>query len=479
MRRTPSPTPWEHAAPLGDATTRAARQSRQSDARVSVLGVHLSKPLTVARLARVIHLFEYSTDELVDDADHVALKVSPIADDADETPENDGVQRDELGETRTLEFNRDVVTTGKRRAVHLRQRRRRHGRFVESFKEIEGDAELSPSARPRTSDGGNASCNLDNSSTYSTGNTSARVDITCPNFMYAGPSLVSVSVRRGARRRRRHASRTPRGDAPNSYATTTARASTRSGRRMNHASNASTSYRRFPRHGASTVAPRARGAALVDAARPERALASPTSASTRSSSARVAHSRENEDIVVSVDARASSRSRVVVVVDAHLESKGASTPRAARPRGRDDATARASRVDDGDEGDDAVYGEARGRRARALGDIGSHRARAVDWRRDERARETTTRERARTRERATEGRRMMRATARAMVTPRTRGVRAMTTMGASGRERIVGARRRANRARAVGEDGKWTPGPFLRPDGSPRSSRTTDRRCGG
>ena len=50
---------------------------------------------------------------------------------------------------------------------------------------------------------------------------------------------------------------------------------------------------------------------------------------------------------------------------------------------------------------------------------------------------------------------MMRATARAMVTPRTRGVRAMTTMGASGRERIVGARRRANRA--VGEDGKWTP----------------------
>ena len=62
---------------------------------------------------------------------------------------------------------------------------------------------------------------------------------------------------------------------------------------------------------------------------------------------------------------------------------------------------------------------------------------------------------------------MMRATARAMVTPRTRGVRAMTTMGASGRERIVGARRRANRARAVGEDGKWTPGPFLRPDGSP------------
>ena len=122
---------------------RRAHQSRQSDARVSVLGVHLSKPLTVARLARVIHLFEYSTDELVDDADHVALKVSPIADDADETSENDGVQRDELGETRTLEFNRDVVTTGKRRAVHLRQRRRRHGRFVESFKEIEGDAELS------------------------------------------------------------------------------------------------------------------------------------------------------------------------------------------------------------------------------------------------------------------------------------------------------------------------------------------------
>ena len=61
---------------------------------------------------------------------------------------------------------------------------------------------------------------------------------------------------------------------------------------------------------------------------------------------------------------------------------------------------------------------------------------------------------------------MTRATARAMVTPRTRGGRAMTTMGASGRERIVGARRRANRARAVGEDGKG-PGTFLRPDGSP------------
>jgi hypothetical protein len=99
------------------------------------------------------------------------------------------------------------------------------------------------------------------------------------------------------------------------------------------------SYRRFPRHGASTVAPpRARGAALVDAARPERALASPTSASTRSSSARVAHSRENEDIVASVDARASSRSRVVVVVDAHLESKGrldAARSATARTRRRD------------------------------------------------------------------------------------------------------------------------------------------------
>ena len=39
------------------------------------------------------------------------------------------------------------MTAGKRRAVHLRQRRRRHGRFVESFKEIEGGAELSLGAR--------------------------------------------------------------------------------------------------------------------------------------------------------------------------------------------------------------------------------------------------------------------------------------------------------------------------------------------
>ena len=294
--------------------------------------------------------------------------------------------------------------------------------------------------------------------------------------MYAGPSLVSVSVKRA------------RASASPARAT---RAATPQFIRHHHRSR---QHAKRPSHEPRLerldVVPKISSPRRVDRRPPRGARSSaprvpsapsPPHERVHARARRASPSRENEDIVVSVDARASSRSRVVVVVDAHLRSKGASTPRAARPRGRDDATARASRVDDGDEGDDAVYGEARGRRARALGDIGSHRARAVDWRRDERARETTTRERARTRERATEGRRMMRATARAMVTPRTRGVRAMTTMGASGRERIVGARRRANRARAVGEDGKWTPGPFLRPDGSPPlesyNGPTVWRRC--
>jgi len=63
---------------------------------------------------------------------------------------------------------------------------------------------------------------------------------------------------------------------------------------------------------------------------------------------------------------------------------------------------------------------------------------------------------------------------RATMTPRARArtttTRETTTMGASGRNRIgapiVGARRRP-RAFSVGEDGKWSPGPFLRPEGSP------------
>ena len=98
-------------------------------------------------------------------------------------------------------------------------------------------------------------------------------------------------------------------------------------------------------------------------------------------------------------------------------------------------------------GDDAVYGEARGSaRARSVS-VPTGRALSIgdETNGRERRRRASERERASERPGPEDD---ARDRAR-VVTPRTRGVRAMTTMGASGRERIVGARRRANRARWV------------------------------
>ena len=121
---------------------RRVHQTRESDPGVAIRGIHLSKPLATLRLLAIIHFLEYSPHELVHDAHNIALKVPPLADDAHKAPQNHRVQRHELGQSRTLKLNRHLVPPRKRRAVHLRERRRRHGRWLKLLEEINRNPEL-------------------------------------------------------------------------------------------------------------------------------------------------------------------------------------------------------------------------------------------------------------------------------------------------------------------------------------------------